>query len=149
MCIRDRSYRPPTVEDDEIVGGVDTQGMVPEVEVDLEEEVEDLNADLLTTDRQSDSPHALSPRQKDEFEEPMESEPIDRNNNDPDFDPVDCVLVEVPSAQPPSPKTPSRRVTRRRVDTRDDGFRRPVLPITPATESTTLTRVSRSHLNLA
>ena len=42
------SYRPPPVEDDEIVGGVDTQGMVPEVEVDLEEEVEDLNADLLT-----------------------------------------------------------------------------------------------------
>ena len=70
----------------------------------------------------------------------MGSGPIDANNNDPDFDPVDCVLVEVPSAQPPSPKTPSRRVTRRCTDTRDDGFRRPVLPITPATESTTLTR---------
>ena len=95
------SYQPPPVEDDEILGGTDAQGLAPEVEVDLEEELEDLNADLLTTDRQSDSPHALSPRQRAEFDGARESEVIDRNNNDPDFDPVDCVLVEVLSTQPP------------------------------------------------
>jgi len=40
---------------------MDVEGMAPEIVVDLTEEVEDLNADLLTTDRQSDSPQAMSP----------------------------------------------------------------------------------------
>jgi len=120
------AYMPPPVEDHVIVGGDDDQGLAPEIEVNIEEEVEDLNADLVTTDRQSDSPHALSPRQKTELEGLMESGEIDGNNNDPDYDPVECVLVEVPSTQPPSLGTPPRRVTRRRVGTRDDGFRRPV-----------------------
>jgi len=130
------AYRPPPVEDDVIVGGDDDQGLAPEIEVNIEEEVEDLNADLVTTDRQSDSPHALSPRQETELGGVMESEGIDRNNNDPDYDPVDCVLVEVPSTQPPSSETPPRQVTRRHVGTRDDGFRRPVQPLTPLPEST-------------
>ena len=42
------------MEDDSIEGGVDDLGMAPNIVVNLEEEVEDLNADLLTTDRQSD-----------------------------------------------------------------------------------------------
>ena len=54
-------YRPPPVEDDDLDGGMDSHGMAPELVVDLEEELEDLNADLLTTDHQSDSPHPSSP----------------------------------------------------------------------------------------
>jgi len=38
------------VEDDTIQGGMDEHGMVPEIVVDLEQEVEDINTDLLTTD---------------------------------------------------------------------------------------------------
>jgi len=52
-------YRPLQVEDDEVMGGTDEIGMAPEIEVDLETECEDLNADIMM-DRQSDSPHPPS-----------------------------------------------------------------------------------------
>jgi len=55
-------YQPPPVEDDDIIGGDNDVGMAPEIVVNLEEEVEDLNTDLLVMDRQSDSPHLPSPR---------------------------------------------------------------------------------------
>ena len=92
-------YRPPPVEDDDIEGGTDSMGMAPEIMIDLEEELEDLNTDLLTMDcRQSDSPHPLSPRQTAALDGALAG--IDENNNDPDFDPVSTVLAEVPSTQP-------------------------------------------------
>jgi len=43
-------YLPPPVEDDTVLKGMDEHGMVPEIVVDLEQEVKDLNTDLLTTD---------------------------------------------------------------------------------------------------
>jgi len=43
-------YRPPPIEDDDIEGGMDDLGMAPETVGNLEEEVKDLNADLLTID---------------------------------------------------------------------------------------------------
>jgi len=55
-------YRLPPVEDDEVMGGADKIGLAPEIEVDLEAECEDLNTDLITMDRQLDSPHPHSPR---------------------------------------------------------------------------------------
>jgi len=126
-------YLPPPVEDDNIVGGMDNQGMAPEIEVDIEQEVEDLNADLITMDRQSVSPGPSSPT--------LEAA-LEWCTTDPTFEvgtELD-VLTIVPSTQPPSPRTPPHRVTHRRVSTRDDGFRRPVLPLTTVPESTTLAR---------
>ena len=48
-------YQPPPVEDDEVTGGIDEIGMAPEIEVDLEAECEDLNADLRWTDSRTHS----------------------------------------------------------------------------------------------
>jgi len=62
-------YLPPPVEDDDIIGGSDDLGMAPEIVVNLEEEVKDLNTDLLTMDRQSDSPHPPLPRAAAALEE--------------------------------------------------------------------------------
>ena len=104
-------YRPPPVEDDKIEKGTDSLGMAPEIVIDLEEELEDLNTDLLTMDRQSDSPHPLSPRQTAALDGALVE--IDRSNNDPDFDPVSTVLAEVPSTQPTTLRTPPRRVVRK------------------------------------
>jgi len=104
-------YRPPPVEDDEIEGGTGSLGMAPEIVINLEEELEDLNTDLLTMDRQSDSPHPLSPRQTVVLDGALAE--IERNNNDPDFDPVSTVLAEVPSTQPTALPTPPRRVVRK------------------------------------
>jgi len=98
-------YLPPPVEDDTIVGGMDEHGMVPEIVVDLEQEVEDLNTDLLTTDRQSDSPQPTSPSQEAALDTDIvaDSQPMDI-----DLD----VLTVVPSTQPEPSQTPLRRSAR-------------------------------------
>jgi len=101
-------YLPPPVEDDAILGGTDDQGMAPEIEVNIEQEVKDLNADLITMDSESDSPGPVSPT--------MEAA-LDRCTTDATFKigmEID-ILIIVPSMQPPSPETPPRRVTRRPV----------------------------------
>jgi len=95
-------YLPPPVEDDDVIGGTDDQGMAPEIEVDIEQEVEDLNADLVTMVPSPTMEAALERCAADDtFEVGTELD----------------VLTIVPSTQPPSPRTPPRRVTRRRVDT--------------------------------
>jgi len=98
-------YLPPLVEDDSTVGGTDDQGMAPEIEVDIQQEVEDLNADLITMDRQFDSPGPASPT--------LEAA-LDQCAADASFEigtKLD-VLTIVPSTQLPSPRMPPRRVTR-------------------------------------
>jgi len=67
--------------------------------------VEDLNTDLLTTDRQSDSPQPTSPSQEAALEADIvaDSQPMDV-----DLD----VLTVVPSTQPDSLQTPLRRSAR-------------------------------------
>jgi len=104
-------YQPPPVEDDTIQGGMDEHGMVPEIVVDLEQEVEDLNTDLLTTDRQSDSPHPTSPSQEAALDIGVAG---DAPPMDVDLD----VLTVVPSAQPEPPETPLHRSARRYSDRR-------------------------------
>jgi len=89
-------YRPPLVEDDEVMGGTDEIGMAPEIKVDLETECEDLNADLITMDRQSDSPHPHSPRAADALDQ------YTRNNRPPVDIPFNVLRV-VPSTQPVTP----------------------------------------------
>jgi len=120
------SYIPPPVEDDSVVGGVDDQGLAPEIEVNIEEEVEDFNADLVTIDRRSDSPGPASPTLAAALAQNIAEDPTFEIGTELD------VLTLVPTTQP-------RRVTRLRVGTRDDGFRQPVQPLTPVPESTAQT----------
>ena len=122
------------MEYDSLIAGTDSQGLVPEIEVDIEEEVEDLNADLVTMDRQYDSPEPASPNMATALAESVAEDTTFEIGTELD------VLTIVPSTQPPSPRMPLRRVTRRRVDTRDDEFRRPVLPLTTVPEPTALER---------
>jgi len=96
--------------------------------VNIEEEVEDLNPDLVTMDRQSDSPRPASPNFAAALERCIAADPTYEMGTE--FD----VLTIVPSTQPPSSPTPLRRVTRGRVGTQDDRFRRPVQPLTPVPE---------------
>ena len=125
------TYAPPPMEDNNIEGGIDDQGLAPEIEVNIEEEVEDLNADLVTTDRQSDIPEPTAPSWAVAIDAHGAGDPADDIETELD------VLTIVPSTQPPSPRTPPRRVARCPAGTRDDGFRRPVQPLTPVPESTT------------
>jgi len=99
-------YLPPPIEDDTIIGGMDEHGMVPEIVVNLEQEVEDLNTDLLTTDRQSDSPQPTSPSQEAALDSDVvaDSQPMDVDQE---------VLTVVPSTQPDPSQTPLRRSARR------------------------------------
>ena len=99
-------YRPPPVEDDDILGGEDLQGMAPEIVVNLQEEVEDLNTDLLTMDRQSDSPHPLSPRAAAALDQDI------AGGQPPDDAPFDVLRV-VPSTQPVTPPLPTGQSARR------------------------------------
>jgi len=106
---------------------MDDLGMAHEIVVNLEEEVEDLNADLLTTDRESDSPQPMSSREEaamDIFE------PDSVLSEDTDAD----ILRVVPSTQPVSPRTPPQRVTRRYSEHRVARSRLPPPP--PASAST-------------
>ena len=80
--------------------------MVPDIVVDLEQEVEDLNTDLLTTDRQSDSPQPTSASQEAALETDIVA---DTQPMDVDLD----VLTVVPSTQPDPSQTPLRRSARR------------------------------------
>jgi len=105
------SYMPPPVEDDSLVGGIDDQGLAPEIEVNIEEEVEDLNADLVTTDRQSDSPGPASPTLAAALKHCIAEDPTYEIGTELD------VLTIVPLTQPPSPRMPPHHVTRRRVGT--------------------------------
>ena len=75
---------------------MDDLGMASEIVVNLEEEVDGLNADLLTTDRQSDSPQPMSP-----------SGEVAMDTFVPDSVPPEDadaeILRVVPSTQPVSP----------------------------------------------
>ena len=120
------SYQPPPMADDNIAGGTDLEGMAPEIVVDLTEEVEDLNADLLTTDRLSDSPQGMSPS----AQAAMDSFVPD---SQPPEDAEAEVLRVVPSTQPVTLQTPPRRVTRRQSDRRVvEQYLPPPPPVTPS-----------------
>jgi len=104
-------YQPPPQADDSLGLGVDEHGMIPEIMVDLTVEVEDLNADLVTNDPQSDTPQGMSP-----------SDQMALDSFVPDSQPSEDaeaeVLHVVPSTQPVTLRTPPRRVTRRQSDHR-------------------------------
>jgi len=95
------------MEEDTAAVGWDELGLVPEIEVDVEEAYEDLNVQPITMDRTSDSPHPPSPRQAAALDRALGD--ADINNNESDFDPVGSVLAEVPSTQP---ETPSKHRSR-------------------------------------
>ena len=95
------SYQPPPTADDDIEGGMNVEGMAPEIVVDLTKEVEDLNADLLTTDRQSDSSQAMSPSAQAAMDSFV---PDSHPPEDADAE----VLRVVPSTQPVTLRTPPR-----------------------------------------
>jgi len=92
------AYQPAPVEDDQLLGGHDDQGLGVEVDVDLEVEYEDLNVDSNTWDVRTDSPMPHSPIAADALdycvlgEEPPPEAQFD-------------VLREVPSTQPQTPPT--------------------------------------------
>jgi len=118
-------YLPPPVEDDDIVGGGDDLGMAPEVVVNLKEEVEDLNTDLISMDRQLDSPHPLSPSTVAALDRDLST------NNVSAEAPFD-VLHVVPSTQPETPPPPagvSARQLRSRSRRRVTGNAPPVPPL--------------------
>jgi len=100
------TYQPVPVEDDQLLGGHDDLGLAVEVDVDLEVECEDLNADMVTWNVQTDSPEPHSPNAADALdccilgiEPPPEAS----------FD----VLREVPSTQPETPPTAKGASARR------------------------------------
>jgi len=133
------SYQLPPIADDDIAGGTDREGMAPEIVVDLTEEVEDLNADLLTTDRHSDSPQGLSP-----------SAPAAMDSFVPDSQPPEDaeaeVLRVVPSTQPVTLQTPPRRVTRRQSDSRAvEQYFQPPPPVTPSAPDMPAAGISRGR----
>ena len=114
--------QPPPVSEDTQGVGWDESGMDPEIEVDITEECEDLNVQLVTMDRSSDSPHPPSPHQAAALDEALAH--TDANNNERDFHPVVSVLTEVPSTQPETPPTrrPRESRSRRRSSRPLDGF---------------------------
>ena len=98
--------------------------MDPEIEVDITEECEDLNTQIISMDRSSDSPHPPSPRQGAALDEAIAR--TDINNNELDFDPITSVLTEMLSTQPETPPArrpresrSRRRTSRHREDTRE------------------------------
>ena len=122
--------QPPPVSEDAQGVGWDDSGMDPEVEVDITEECEDLNTQIITMDRSSDSLHPSLPRQAAALDEAIAR--TDVNNNERDFDPVTSVLTEVPSTQPETPPArrpresrSRRRASRHRDDTREVVLMRP------------------------
>ena len=100
------TYQPAPVEDDQLVGGQDGQELGMEIDVNLGDEYEDLNADTNQWDVKTDSPHPHSPTAADALDycvlgqEPPPGAPFD-------------VLREVPSTQPETPSTTKGASARR------------------------------------
>jgi len=100
---------PAPVEEDNIQGGWDEEGMAPEFVVTIPEALEDLNWQPTTMDRDLDSPHPASPRQAASLDSAVEVIMVEGQEEDPDTE----ILREVPSTQPaspPLPREPSPRV---------------------------------------
>ena len=97
--------RHAPVKDDSIVGGQDEFGMVPEIVVGLKGELEDLNVDPISMDRDSDSPHPPFPTKATVLDSTVQAEVV--------LDTISAVLREMPLMQPRTSlprKEPSPRV---------------------------------------
>ena len=100
------TYQPAPVEDDQLLGGHDDIRMAVEVDVDLEVECEDLNADMVTWNVQTDSPEPHSPNAADALDYcVLGTEPPPEVSFD--------VLWEVPSTQQETPPTAKGASARR------------------------------------
>jgi len=100
------TYQPAPVEDDQLLGGHDDIRMAVEVDVDLEVECEDLNADMVTWNVQTDSPEPHSPNAADALDYCiLGAEPPPEASFD--------VLREVPSTQPETSPTAKGASARR------------------------------------